>query len=382
MLGSKHLEWRRVRLEDVVERVAYRHTPTSGTIERYVGADHVDEGNPRITRWGLTSDSTFPPTFRFRFEANTVLVHSRNIKKIAFADFRAVTGEKFFALAPKNLSELEAHYLLRVIQSETFTRFAEGQLVGSVNKFLNWGALKEYEFVLPPVEEQRLIGDLLAKIDATLKGYGNLETGSLVQSLIEEANARSGTIVSLADAVKIVGGATPSTTRPEYWNGEIPWVTPSDLTKLDAPIIRSSSRTITEQGLTNSSTKLLPIGAVLLSTRATIGFMAITEVEVCINQGVTGLVCSDRILPKFLMYLLSGMQPELLNMSSGSTFPEIGRRKLAGLKVMLPSIDDQVGVVTAIESCEKLLRAAKAASTEIGMLRARVLNDMSGDLVA
>ena len=384
MTTSKNSEWPKVKFGDVVRNVnATTKDPASIGLERVVGLDHMDPESLPLKRWDELSDLNEGTSFTRIFRSGQVLFGKRRAyqKKVSVPDFDGICSGDILVFEPAS-DLLLPDFLPYIVQSDGFFEHALGTSAGSLSPRTKWQELAKYEFVLPPVEEQRLIGDLLAKIDATLKGYGNLETGSLVQSLIEEANARSRTIVSLADAVKIVGGATPSTTRPEYWNGEIPWVTPSDLTKLDAPIIRSSSRTITEQGLTNSSTKLLPIGAVLLSTRATIGFMAITEVEVCINQGVTGLVCSDRILPKFLMYLLSGMQPELLNMSSGSTFPEIGRRKLAGLKVMLPSIDDQVGVVTAIESCEKLLRAAKAASTEIGMLRARVLNDMSGDSVA
>jgi type I restriction enzyme S subunit len=327
----------------------------------------------------LTEGTSFTRIFR----SGQVLFGKRRAyqKKVSVPNFDGICSSDILVFEPSS-DLLLPDFLPYIVQSDGFFEHALGTSAGSLSPRTKWQELAKYEFVLPPVEEQRRIGDLLAEMDTTLQAYRNLHTQSLIQSLIEEAIKKSGAIVSLAEVVKIVGGATPSTTRSEYWNGQIPWVTPSDLTKLETPVIQSSSRKITEQGLTNSSTKLLPTGAVLMSTRASIGFMAITQAEVCTNQGVTGLVCSDRILPKFLMYQLSGMQLELLKLSSGSTFPEIGRGKLAGLKVMLPSIDDQEFVVTAIESCEELLSAAKAAIAHIGMLRARVLNDMRGDWAA
>ena len=125
---------------------------------------------------------------------------------------------------------------------------------------------------------------------------------------------------------KIISGGTPSTTNENYWNGEVIWITPKDLSKNKSKYIYTGERNITKDGLDNSSAKLLPANSVLLSSRAPIGYLAIAGCELTTNQGFKSIICDESIvLPEYLYYYLSTRIDELISISSGSTFLELSK---------------------------------------------------------
>jgi type I restriction enzyme, S subunit len=166
---SPSKEWRLVKLGEVAVRVMEKHEASPSLPERWVGADHLDEGDLRIRRWSMSDDPVFPPTFKFKFPIGAVLIHSRNPKKVAVSEFSAITGEKIFALSSRDDSVLSSQFLALVLQSVRFEGFTNEWMTGSVNKFLNWSALEKFEFRLPPIAEQLRIVELLSAIDRVLK---------------------------------------------------------------------------------------------------------------------------------------------------------------------------------------------------------------------
>ena len=127
-----------------------------------------------------------------------------------------------------------------------------------------------------------------------------------------------------------IGGGTPNTNNPEYWDGEILWYTP---TEIKNGRLNSSNRKITQQGLRNSSAKLLPKGAILITTRATIGEVAISEKECTTNQGFQSLVVKDSEVNLFWFYWIIQHKEELIKRASGSTFKEIGKTEIINITV-------------------------------------------------
>ena len=160
--------WRRVRLADVAVRVAGKITPDGKTVHRWVAADHIDEANVHVRRWSDTTDPLFPPTFRFTFKSGDIMIHSRNPKKVAMPRFDGITGEKLFVLRPRRESELLTDFLLFVFLSEKFQKWVDSRMAGSCNKFLNWSALENFEFDLPPLDQQRRIADILWAADVAM----------------------------------------------------------------------------------------------------------------------------------------------------------------------------------------------------------------------
>jgi type I restriction enzyme, S subunit len=140
---------------------------------------------------------------------------------------------------------------------------------------------------------------------------------------------------------KIVQGSTPDSSNPDYWNGEITWVTPADLGGLDSYVIQQSERLITEAGLNNCGTKLCPAGSLIVSTRAPIGHMGITTLATCTNQGCKTLIPKSNVDVRFLYYALYVKKSELNSLGSGSTFMELSADSLGTVRVSLPEKKQQ-----------------------------------------
>lgn len=158
--------------------------------------------------------------------------------------------------------------------------------------------------------------------------------------------------VKLGDIADIIGGGTPSTKNYDFWNGDVSWLTPKDLSGYKERYISKGERNITTSGLQNSSARLLPKGTVLLTSRAPIGYLAIAKQEVCTNQGFKSIVLKSGYSPEFFYYLLKNNMEYIIGMSSGSTFAEISGTQVKNLEFNIPDYDTQkkiAGVLGALD---------------------------------
>ena len=153
-------------------------------------------------------------------------------------------------------------------------------------------------------------------------------------------------VMKLSEVATIVGGGTPSSSKSEYFeNGNIPWITPKDLSGYNKRYISKGERNITELGLKNSSAKLLPKNTVLLTSRAPIGYVAIASNEISTNQGFKSLVLNDGHIPEFFYYLLKNNVHILESRATGSTFKEISGQILKDTELSIPTPDIQQKIV-------------------------------------
>lgn len=153
-------------------------------------------------------------------------------------------------------------------------------------------------------------------------------------------------VMKLSEVATIVGGGTPSSSKSEYFeNGNIPWITPKDLSGYNKRYISKGERNITELGLKNSSAKLLPKNTVLLTSRAPIGYVAIASNEISTNQGFKSLVLNNGHIPEFFYYLLKNNVHILESRATGSTFKEISGKILKDTELSIPTPDIQQKIV-------------------------------------
>ena len=144
----------------------------------------------------------------------------------------------------------------------------------------------------------------------------------------------------------IVGGATPSTQNPDnYANGNIPWITPKDLSNLSGRYIDRGERNITEKGLRSCSAQILPTHSVLFSSRAPIGYVAIADCPVCTNQGFKSIVPNHQTDYLFLYYLLKYNKIKIENMGSGTTFKEVSGATMKRIKVKVPCLKKEQTII-------------------------------------
>ena len=170
--------------------------------------------------------------------------------------------------------------------------------------------------------------------------------------------------VKLGDVCTISNGGTPKSKTKNYWDGGVQWLTPKDMGKLSSRYVSETERQISQEGLNNSSAKLIPKNSVILSCRAPIGHVAINESEMSFNQGCKGLVPSEEIIVEYLYYFLVHSNQLLNDLGTGAVFKEISAKTLNAVEVPLPPIAEQQRIVAkldaafaeidrAVETCEE-----------------------------
>ena len=186
-------------------------------------------------------------------------------------------------------------------------------------------------------------------------------------------------MTTLSDVAEIVGGGTPSRTQAQYFGGNIKWATPTDVTRLNSLYIDQTKETLTQEGLKNSSSKLLPVGAVLLTSRATIGFVAVAMTPICTNQGFVNFVCGSKVEPDYLAYWLRSRKPLLERLANGATFKEISRGTVRKLEITVPDRMEQRRVVDLLSRAESIVRMRREAEAKAKEIIPALFVDMFGD---
>lgn len=276
---------------------------------------------------------------------------------------------------------------------------------GAANPLITQGDLGRLSIGLPSLPEQRAIGLLLKTLDdrieanrrmaATLeemaralfrawfvtfepvraKAEGRWRPGQTLPGLpaslydafpdrlveTEHGEIPEGWRLSTIGAeVRVAGGSTPRTENPEFWDGDINWATPKDLSGLTSPVLLDTARKITKEGLTKISSGLLPVGTVLLSSRAPIGYIAVSAVPVAVNQGLIGLICDGALSNAFVWIWTGENMPAILSKANGSTFQEVSKANFRPIPVVVPNepviraFDRQTQPILArIVTCER-----------------------------
>jgi type I restriction enzyme S subunit len=228
-------------------------------------------------------------------------------------------------------------------------------------------SLRSVPIPLPKLDEQNSIVDVLSPVDDLIELNRRISTnlekigralfkhwfidfefpnengkpykssgGEMVDSELGEI-PKGWKVRKVGEVIKIFGGTTPSTKEQKYWEGgTIHWATPKDLSDLDSPVLTDTERKITPEGLATISSGLLPVGTVLLSSRAPIGYIAISQIPVSINQGFIAMVCNHE-LPNY--YVLNWIQYNLdiiKSVASGTTFEEVNKSNFRRLNILVP----------------------------------------------
>ena len=254
---------------------------------------------------------------------------------------------------------------------------------GTTVKHTSPDRIKQFRFHLPPLPEQRAIAHILGRLDdkielnrrmdetleemaralfkswfvdfdpvrAKMDGrwrrgeslpglpaeYYDLFPDRLVDSELGEI-PEGWEVRTLGDVATIVGGTTPSTKAPQYWECGIHcWATPKDLSALAVPVLLETERKITDAGLSKIGSGLLPRGTVLLSSRAPIGYLAIAETPVAVNQGFIALLPREWVSNLFLLYWCETSHEEIVNHANGSTFLEISKSNFREMPITAPA---------------------------------------------
>ena len=252
-------------------------------------------------------------------------------------------------------------------------------------KHLSHKDVEKIKAFLPSLAEQKKIAALLSLIDERIE---------VQNAIIKEQEAQKAALlrrlfdrtlrfpeftdewkeVKLGEVAEIIGGGTPSTTTTDYWNGGIVWFNPSEIGK--KKYVSNSNRTISHQGLSNSGARLLPKGTVLLTTRATIGEIAIANVECTTNQGFQSVITGCEANNEYVYYFLSTQKEYLLRHSSGSTFRETPPSVIRNLPLRLPSLPEQRKIADLLSAVDERITVEKEYATLLQKQKAYLLRQM------
>lgn len=242
--------------------------------------------------------------------------------------------------------------------------------------YLSLGDLQRFWIDLPPLDVQRQIAGVLGALDDLVETNGRLIpdlSKSLSAAFQVAQRSFTGAAEPIGDVLEVVGGSTPSTSVERYWGGGISWATPKDLSGASSAPLLSTGRTISAEGLEQVSCGLLPPGTVLLSSRAPIGYLAIAEVPVAVNQGFIAIRATDRLPSLFVLEWLRANMDAVESRAGGTTFKEISRAAFRPIPIDVPSPAVISQFCAAAEPCYRAIVELERESAKIRSARDELL---------
>ena len=175
--------------------------------------------------------------------------------------------------------------------------------------------------------------------------------------------------MAISDVCETVGGGTPSTKVSEYWDGNVTWVVPSDVTKNDCLTLLDSERKITSTGLRESSAKMVPAETILMTSRASVGFFALMDREVCTNQGFINIIPHDEEMRMYLLFNLMNRVAEIRSNAKGTTYPEISKGRFRTIDIVIPARTLMVEFANIASDTIRQVRCLKRANFRLAQTR-------------
>ena len=183
-------------------------------------------------------------------------------------------------------------------------------------------------------------------------------------------------IYKVSEFAEIYNGGTPSTSEPKNFGGEIPWITPKDLSNYEYRYISKGARSITEHGLKNSSATIVPEGTILLTSRAPVGYMAIAQNPVTTNQGFKNLVIKEGFDNRFIFYMLKFNVDFLKSQASGSTFAELSRTTLKEITFSIPPLPEQRAIAEVLSALDDKIELNRRMNQTLEQLARAIYKHM------
>ncbi len=282
-----------------------------------------------------------------------------NLNKVWLSDRNGICSTDIYVISPKQDDVVPELYAC-IFRGHLFNDAVVKQVKGAQLPRVGWDAIARLEIPLPPLEVQR-------EIVAEIEGYQRVIDGAravvdnwrpqfVVESdwpLVELGNP---------ELFRIESGGTPKSGVKRYWDGGVPWITLMDLPPDNLITeIRSTERTISEDGLRSSSAKLLPAHSVVVSSRATIGRIGINRIPLATNQGFKNVIIENeaRAIPEYVAQALTKLVPIMQANASGATYKEITKTRFGQLCIPLPPLETQRAIVAELDEEQAAVDQAK-----------------------
>jgi len=370
-----------IAFRDVAQIVRDVAQPDEVSEVPYIGLEHIEQDALRLNGWGTSSDVN---SAKFRFRKGDILFGKLRpyFRKVVRAPFDGICSTDIGVVRARE--GCDQGYLFYWMASYDFVDFASKGSEGTRMPRAKWEHVERFTMPRLSLDDQRAIAHILGTLDdkielnrrmnetlevmaqALFKSWfvdfdpvrakmeGRWKRGQSLPGLpahlwdlfpdsFQDSELgeipKGWEVKAIGDLVEVVGGSTPKTDRPEYWEGGTHhWVTPKDLSALTMPVLLDTERKITDAGLAQISSRLLPQGTVLLSSRAPIGYLAIAQMPVAINQGFIAMKPSPQVSNLFLLRWARFAHEEIVSHANGSTFLAISKASFRSIPVVTPQI--------------------------------------------
>ena len=404
------MEWKEVRLGDVCNIITGFPFPGKKYSKegiRVVRGDNVTIGN---LRWDTEKDKRwnepFDKTEYYSLQANDIVIGmdgsrvGKNKARIKEEDLPLLLAQRVACVRHNELAEQD--YLYYNIFSKKFIDYVNSIHTGSAIPHISQKQIEDYKILLLNLETQRRIASILSSLDRKieLNNKINADLEEMAQAIFKNwfvdfepfkdgkfVDSELGMIPEgwkvgrLDEIADVVGGSTPSKAKPEYYTQKgIAWLTPKDLSNHPAVYTSRGEIDITEEGYNSTSTKLMPKGTILFTSRAPIGYISIAQNDICTNQGFKSLV-PKKAGTCFLYCFLKYVTPEIENKSTGSTFKEASGSLMKSLQVLMPEQKVFEDFETIVSPLFARIESLEKESSRLSLLRDTLLPRlMSGEL--
>lgn len=404
------MEWKEVRLGDVCNIITGFPFPGKKYSQkgvRVVRGDNVTIGN---LRWDTEKDKRwnepFDKTEYYSLQANDIVIGmdgsrvGKNKARIKEEDLPLLLAQRVACVRHNELAEQD--YLYYNIFSKKFVDYVNSIHTGSAIPHISQKQIEDYKILLPNLETQRRIASILSSLDRKieLNNKINADLEEMAQAIFKNwfvdfepfkggkfVDSELGMIPEgwkvgrLDEIADVVGGSTPSKAKPEYYTQKgIAWLTPKDLSNHPAVYTSRGVIDITEEGYNSTSTKLMPKGTILFTSRAPIGYISIAQNDICTNQGFKSLV-PKKAGTCFLYCFLKYVTPEIENKSTGSTFKEASGSLMKSLQVIMPEQKVFEDFETIVSPLFARIESLEKENSRLSLLRDTLLPRlMSGEL--
>jgi type I restriction enzyme S subunit len=262
-------------------------------------------------------------------------------------------------MRPKD-ARVSLAYLEFLLRDPSFQVQIEAMGAGSVMRHFGPAHLRQMTVRVPPLADQRRIAGVLGTLDDKIEHSRAVarrlnEMNRLAYIRLARESGEGWSVNPIGRCVSVLGGSTPSTREPRYWDGDIPFATPKDLAGLEVPALSTTERAITEEGVRQISSGVLPPGTVLLSSRAPIGYLAIAERPVAVNQGFIAMVCDGPLPNQYVLRWAEASLDETVSQANGSTFLEISKRDFRPIPVPIPPADRLAEFLSVVTPAHDLM---------------------------
>ena len=362
----------------------------------YLGLEQIESGTGQILSYDGNSAEGKSTTFAF--DDSHVLYGKLRpyLNKVVSPDRQGRCSTEIIPLRPQGV---DREFLAFLLRTDLVVNAAMSEKTGSRMPRADMDVLLELDVFIPEtLTHQR---DIASSLKAQL---AEVETArQAAQTLVREAEALRASIYrdafrqvvpitvpptfedspegwtwrKLGDMARLESGHTPSRQRPEWWGGDVSWVSLTEIRALDGQWVESTTLRTNPDGIANSAARILPVGTVCFSRTASVGFVTIMATPMATSQDFANWVCGEEVDPEFLMHALIRSRKELRDIATGATHKTIYMPQLESFHLCAPEIDEQRRIVTRLKSqlaeADAIAQAAAAQLAEIERLPQRLL---------